>query len=72
MITILGKNLLNWAGIFAALFFALAFFGCRCNFKWIRNNWLNKHHNLFMRLGFILMLIHIGLLILGRSFGIWI
>ena len=72
MITILGKGLISWTGIFAGLFFILAFIGCRCNVRLNGLHWFRKNHSNIMKIAFFIFLAHASLAILSSWFGIWI
>lgn len=73
MISILGRGLIQWSGIIAGAALVLSFLGCRCFMgdKIKLPMWLTKQHALLMKTALIFFLIHLGLIILGKSFGIY-
>lgn len=76
VVVIFGNGFIYWSGILTGLFFVLSFFGCVCNFKYFKSNkFMNRvraKHVIFMRVAFVLFLVHAGLALLGSWFGIYI
>ena len=76
MISILGQGLVVWTGMIAGFLFLLSFFGCVCNFNYLRNssfmNYFRERHILLLRITFVFFLIHAVLGVLVRFFGIYI
>ena len=76
VIVVFGNGLIYWSGVLTGLFFVLSFFGCVCNFKYFKStkimSWLRVKHVIFMRVAFVLFLVHGGLAILSSRFGIYI
>ncbi|MEK6960770.1 MAG: hypothetical protein AABX47_06355 [Nanoarchaeota archaeon] len=66
MITLFGQTLFIWAGIFAfALFYA-------SDIIMLARTRFARYHNILAVMAMILGLIHVGLILLGKIFNVWI